>query len=151
MKQGPGAAATLTGRCHCGNLEVSFETGRRPADLTLRACACSFCRRHGARCVSDPEGAVRITVRDQARLTRYRFGLETADFLVCGACGVYLGAVITAGDSAYATLNINTFDAPEAFGAEAVPIDYDREGADQRRARRKAKWTPVLAIVEGSV
>jgi hypothetical protein len=44
--------------------------------------------------VSDRTGAVRILVHDPALLIRYGFGLRTADFLLCGRCGTYLGAVM---------------------------------------------------------
>ena len=37
----------LRGACHCGQVEVAFETAMSVADLPLRACGCSFCRRHG--------------------------------------------------------------------------------------------------------
>jgi hypothetical protein len=109
----------------------------------VRSCACSFCRRHGARCVSDPAGAVRILVHDPALLIRYRFGLRTAEFLVCGRCGTYLGAVMTAGGSAVATINVNSFDPPHPFERQGVPMRYDAESEPERRARRAAGWTPV--------
>jgi hypothetical protein len=139
-------ASRFAGRCHCGNLEVTFEPGSAPEDLVLRSCACSFCRRHGARCVSDPAGAVRILVHDPARLIRYGFGLRTAEFLVCGRCGTYLGAVMTEGGSAVATVNVNSFDRPHPFEREAVPVSYDDETEPERRARRAAGWTPVVAF-----
>jgi hypothetical protein len=136
----------FAGRCHCGNLEVSFEPRTAPEDLVVRSCACSFCRRHGARCVSDPAGAVRILVHDPALLIRYGFGLRTADFLVCGRCGSYLGAVMTDGGSAVATINVNSFDPPHPFEREGVPMRYDGETEPERRARRATGWTPVVAF-----
>ena len=87
----PRSEAPLTGRCHCGNLELSLETSVRPEELSLRADTCSFCRKHGARTTSDPSGRVVITVRHPGQLLRYRFGLETAVFLVCTR-GATLGA-----------------------------------------------------------
>jgi hypothetical protein len=116
----------------------------------VRRCACSFCRRHGARYVSDPEGGVRIRVRDPARLTRYRFGHKTADFLICGDCGVFLGAVMTEDGASSAVINVNIFEASEALGADPSTFDYDRENEAERQARRTARWTPVLGFVEGS-
>jgi hypothetical protein len=135
----------FAGRCHCGNLEVSFATSRAE-DLVVRSCACSFCRRHGARCVSDPAGAVRILVHDPSLLIRYRFGLRTAEFLVCGRCGSYLGALMQEGGAAVATLNVNNFDPPHPFERAGVPMRYDRESEPERRARRAAGWTPVVAF-----
>src|ERR1051326_1636781 len=101
---------TFSGRCHCGALEVLFETAAAPASLEPRACQCSFCVRHGARCVSDPNGRITLIVHghDREQLVRYRFGLRTADFLLCRTCGVYLGALLSEGPSAWATLNIHT-------------------------------------------
>ena len=88
----------LTGRCHCGNLVVEFDTAIPIAQLQLRADQCSFCRKHGARTTSDPNGRARISVRDPEQVIRYQFGLETADFLVCARCGIYVAAVLTSGD-----------------------------------------------------
>jgi len=136
------------GRCHCGNLEVTFEPRSAPAGLVVRSCACSFCRRHGTRCVSDPAGVVRIRVHDPALLIRYGFGLRTAEYLVCGRCGSYLGAVMTEGGSAVATINVNSFDPPHPFDREGVPVSYDAETEPARRARRAAGWTPVVAFEE---
>jgi hypothetical protein len=142
--------SAFTGRCHCGNLDVRFESRRPPDELFLRRCACSFCRRHAARYVSDPEGSVHIRVRDPDRLTRYRFGHETADFLICRGCGVFLGAVMAEDGASSAVINVNTFEDPEAFETDPASFDYDAEDKAQRLARRTGRWTPVVAFVEGS-
>jgi hypothetical protein len=96
----------LSGGCHCGNLALTFETARAPGELAVRACGCSFCRRHSVRAVSDPRGRVEFVVQDPLRLNRYRFVLGTAQFLVCRTCSVYVGALMADGGSAYATVNI---------------------------------------------
>jgi hypothetical protein len=137
----------LSGGCHCGNLELTFEAGRPPGELTVRACGCSFCRRHGVRPVSDPQGRIELVVHDPSQLIRYRFGLGTAEFLVCRRCGVYVGAVMAEAGSAYTTLNLNALARPEVFGTAAVPVSYDEESAAGRQARRRARWTPA-AVVE---
>jgi hypothetical protein len=140
---------TFSGRCHCGSLAISLETAKLPDELPLRACGCSFCRKHGARTTSDPKGRARIIVNDPARLIRYRFAQATADFLVCGACGVYVAAVLSDSGAAFAVLNVNAFDERERFAGEGQPVHYEGEGADARRARRRRQWTPV-AIVEAT-
>ncbi len=140
---GPPPMRRLVGGCHCGNLELVFETVRPPAELTVRACGCSFCRRHGGRTVSDPAGRVEVLVRDPAGLSRYRFGLGTAEFLVCRNCGVYVAAVMTEAGSAYAIVNVNALATPEVFAATTVPVSYDRESETERRARRRSRWSPA--------
>ena len=140
--------APLTGRCHCGNLELSLETSARPEELSLRADTCSFCRRHGARTTSDPSGRVVITVHHPDELLRYRFGLETADFLVCRRCGIYVAAVMSEGAGCWATVNVNILDAVDRLTQPATPVTYEGESAAARSARRKARWTPAVIVEE---
>jgi hypothetical protein len=136
----------LTGGCHCGNLELTFEATRDPGELTVRACGCSFCRRHGGRTISDPKGRVEFAIHDPALLSRYSFGLGTAQFLVCQTCGVYVGAVMADDGSAYAIININALQTPEVLAKAAVPVSYDHESATGRRTRRRALWTPATVV-----
>ncbi len=141
---------THRGRCHCGNIEVTFESEKSPEELAVRACGCSFCRGHGARTTTDRQGSARIEVADASRLSRYRFGLETADFLVCGDCGAYMGALFEDDDGrSWTTLNTRYFERPEAYAANPGPVDYEGESAEARRARRREMWTPVAAMREG--
>jgi len=102
----------LEGGCHCGNLAVTYRTGVAPEDATPRACQCSFCRKHRARAISDPDGSLEIRVGDASALTRYRFGTGCADFLVCTTCGVYVAAFMPDPDDArgVATLMANALD-----------------------------------------
>src|SRR5258708_2870964 len=129
--------ATLHGQCHCGNIEIAFTTALLPEQLRLRACACSFCRRHGARTTSDPSGRVEVTVHSGRKLIRYRFGLRTADFLLCRRCGVYVGAVIAIDGTWYATVNVNIFDPERSLGQEAMPASYEGETQSERLLRRR--------------
>ena len=146
---GPAPRLRLAGGCHCGNLELVFETAQAPAGLTVRACGCSFCRRHGSRTVSDPGGRVEILVHDPAELSRYAFGLGTAEFLVCRRCGVYVGAVMAEADAAWAIVNVNALATPEVFAEAAVPVSYDRESETERRARRQRPLDPGTVTEAG--
>jgi hypothetical protein len=110
--------------------------------MQVRADQCSFCRAHGGLTVSDPDGAVRIEAQGAA-LVRYRFGLKTADFLICGRCGVYVGVVCEVDGHQYAVVNINALKERAAFSTPPVPVNYDGEDVAARLARRKQRWTPV--------
>jgi len=138
----------IEGGCHCGNLGFVLETRLAPHEITLRACQCGFCRAHGARCASDPDGAASIRVLDPAALSRYRFGERSADFLVCARCGVYVGAVIEHAGERRATLNVGLV--PDlATAGPAVPVRYDDEGREARIERRLRVWTPVREMPDG--
>lgn len=141
-----GAPHLFEGGCHCGNIAFLFEASKPLDSLGLRACLCSFCRKHGARTTSDPHGSVKLHVRNEAKLARYRFGLKTADFLVCADCGVYVGAVLRDGGQSWMTVNANAFDDPPELGHHIVPHSFDHERSEARVARRKANWTPVTEI-----
>ena len=132
----------LRGACHCGQVEVAFETASPVADLPLRACGCSFCRRHGTKAVADPNGRLTISAPPNG-LNRYRFGLRTADYLICRNCGVYVAAVTTDGDKPRAIVIVNALDERDRFSREPIPVRYDAETREQRLARRRSAWMSV--------
>ena len=136
----------LEGRCHCGAVRYTFHASQPPAQWIVRACQCSFCRAHGARTTSDPNGLVTFEIADASKLERYRFGTKTTDFLICKGCGVYLAAALTSTRGQFATLNVNAIQSLPDL-AEAAPVSYDGESADQRKARREQRWTPVAKAV----
>ena len=136
-----------SGGCHCGALRIEFESAIAPEAMEVRACQCSFCRKHASLAVSDPEGSVRLILQDPTVVQRYRFGLATADYLLCGRCGVYVSAVIEEAGRHYAIVITNTLEGAERFSQTPMAVTYDAEDEAARRARRRAKWTPT-AIVE---
>jgi hypothetical protein len=129
------------GACHCGAIGYSYDTAMVPEAWTMRACACRFCRSHGAATTSDPAGALALDCRDPAALVRYRFGLRTADFWVCRSCGVYLAAVT--GDGRFGIVNTNALRERPAGLPPPSAVSYDGEDAAGRIERRHLRWTPV--------
>ena len=127
------------GSCHCGKIVVEFETAIAPSKMPLRACACSFCRRHRARSATDRNGRVTLIFREED-ISRYVFGLRTAEFIICRRCGVYVAAVM----DGFSTINVSALDDRDVFTRAATSEDYDGEFADQRVARRRANWTPTI-------
>jgi hypothetical protein len=125
------------GACHCGAIRIRFETAR---PLAPRACQCTFCRRHNARSVSDPDGEAVLSWSEEPIL--YRFESRAADYAICRRCGIYVGAMAEIEGRPLITLNLNAFDDPRPELA-AEPVSYDGEGAEQKAGRRSERWTPV--------
>jgi hypothetical protein len=122
--------------CHCAAYQARLFSD---AELRPRSCACGFCRRHGARTFSDPNGNVQFKTLG-AHV--YRFGFGVTDYLVCPTCGVYLGALMRVDGANLATLNLNCLiDQPPM--PEPVAVDYEGESVEERMARRRRNWTPV--------
>lgn len=132
----------LHGACHCGQVEVAFETALPLDRIEVRACQCSFCRSHGAKTVTDSTGSLTISAPAGA-LTRYRFGLRITDYLICNRCGAYVAAVMTDGVKELATLNVVGTRIDALSAREAKPAQLDNETADGRRERRRKAWTPT--------
>lgn len=80
---------------------------------------------------------------NERSVQRYRFGLRTADFLVCGKCGVYIAAMVVTPRGRFATLNINALE-EKLHVPEATSVSYEGESAGQRLHRRERSWTPVV-------
>jgi hypothetical protein len=123
---------------------LTLTLSRSPHETRLRACGCSFCRGHGTRTTSDPDGAVAISAADWSLVEPYRFGSATADFLICRRCGVYVGAVCDTPAGKRAVINTNTLATRALFTAAPVAVDHDGEAAGDRMARRAANWTPAV-------
>jgi hypothetical protein len=139
-------ACRYEGRCHCGNLALVFDASASLEALGLRADQCSFCRAHGARNTSDPKGSMSLCVRHADALVRYRFGLRTADFLICGRCGVYIGALMEDGGGSWFTVNVNALRPRPGDDFPIVPADYEGEDVAARIVRRRERWTPVITF-----
>ena len=128
------------GGCHCGNIQVWFETEISPADFKPRSCQCSFCRKHSTRALSDTNGNIHLSVTSKAELNRYKFGHNSAEFLICTRCGVYVSAYMPDGNKAYANVMANALRDHEAF-PPGIPINYGVENETNKLKRRRGVWS----------
>ena len=133
----------LEGACHCGAVKAAFTTALPVSGIEVRADQCSFCKARGAKTVSDPQGRL---VLHAARAHPYRFGLRTADFWVCDACGAYVAATTMVEGRTYGVLNVAGVGLTELARREAKPVNYDDEDASARNMRRAARWTPAEIV-----
>jgi hypothetical protein len=124
-------------------MKVAFETSLDPRNLPLRACQCSFCRRHAGVTTSDRAGRLVVEVGQPERLERYRFALGITDFLICRTCGVYVAAVMEIDGRSLGVLNVNVLDEREPFARAPTPMEYGTERVEEREARRVKVWMPV--------
>jgi hypothetical protein len=116
------------------------------AQLPVRTCGCRFCCKHGLLTTSDPQGEMDFISTDHTAILHYRFDTETADFLMCGRCGVYVGAQMEEAGRYYAIANLRTLEG-EGELRMVEPMDYSRESVSERRTRRASRWTPVRTPV----
>ena len=59
-----------------------------------------------------------------------------------------MGALLSQGQSARATLNIHTLDERHRFSAPVQAVSYDDEDEASRRERRLVRWTPAVLRFE---
>ena len=136
---------TYDGSCHCGALAVRFSSDKPLDALRVGRCACSFCRRHGARTLGDPAGSVEFR-GTPGRLSRYRFGLGITDYLLCAKCGTYVGAVMEEEGALIGIVNVNALNTRDSFDAAPALHNYDGENAERRRSRRRKFWMKATVI-----
>ena len=131
------------GRCHCGAVSARFETEVAAEAIDVRADQCSFCRRNGAKTVSDPAGKLRLRFRE-SDVERYRFGTRSADFIICRTCGSFIAATI----DGYGVLNVVGAGISALAERSARPVDYDGETLESRTERRRQRWTPLTLEID---
>ena len=136
---------TYPGSCHCGAVKIQLASDKKPAEMRIGRCACSFCRRHGARTMGDPGGSVEFRAAPNA-VSRYRFGLGITDYLLCGKCGTYVGAIMEDEGRSIGIVNVNTLDIRDTFDPAPPLHVYDGENAEKRRARRRKFWMKATLI-----
>ena len=138
--------STYAGQCFCGSIGYDFATSTPPAEWSIRACQCAFCRAHDALSTSDPAGELRFHAPKPENLQRYRFAMRTADFLLCRECGVYIGAVIETEQGRFGIINTHSLKETPGDIAAVAPISYDKEDKKGRVGRREERWTPVRHV-----
>ena len=136
----------IEGKCHCGNISYELTWPTEGAQIPVRACSCSFCTKHGGTYTSHPEAALRGTLHDQARVTRYSFGTRTAEFYICDGCGVVPFATSEIEGNLYAVVNVNCFEGIEPERLVRAVADFEGETTDSRLARRTRTWIPRVSI-----
>ena len=130
------------GSCHCGAVKIELTSAKQPAEMRIGRCACSFCRRHGARTMGDPGGSVAFHAAPGA-VSRYRFGLGITDYLLCARCGTYVGAIMEDEGRSIGIVNVNMLDIRDTFDPAPPLHVYDGENIEKRRARRRKFWMPA--------
>jgi hypothetical protein len=128
--------------CHCGNIRVALDWPASAPTIAARACGCAFCAKHGAAWTSHPHGRFHLSIADEGRTTRYRFGSKTADFHVCLTCGVVPIVTCTIEDARYAVFNVNAFADADPAQVVTAAANFEGEATGDRLARRKRNWTP---------
>ena len=132
------------GGCHCGALGIIYRTDIDPMEWRLRHDGCSFCRRHGVVGTSDPVGNVFVVIRDPSKVRHYRFAHRTADFLICGECGVFVAAITDTAQGRRAVINARVLDGVSLNWTLVADVHFDDESPPQRAERRSLHWTPVV-------
>ena len=132
------------GGCHCGAIKITYRTGIDPISWRLRHDGCSFCRRHGVVGTSDPAGNVSVAIEDPSKVRYYRFAHRTADFLICGECGVFVAAITDTAQGKRAVINARVLDGVSLDWASVADVHFDNESPPQRADRRSLHWTPVV-------
>ena len=141
----------IEGSCHCRNIRFTLAWDPDPAEIPARACDCSFCTKHGGLWTSNPRGVLRVTVREPASVTRYRFGTETAEFHVCARCGVAPVVTSEIEGRLHAVVSVHAFDNVDRSRIREAPASFEGEAIGDRLARRQRHWISDVAFIDAAV
>jgi hypothetical protein len=130
----------IRGKCHCGNISFSLTWEPEPKEITARACDCTFCQKHGGLWTSNPRGALEVRIDEADRVSRYAFGTETAEFLICARCGIVPVVTSRIDGRVYAVVSVNAFENVDPSLLRRAPMSFAGEQTDSRLERRKRNW-----------
>ena len=140
----------INGKCHCGNITLELEWDGDPREITVRACACSFCIKHAGIWTSNPSSRLAVIVSDPAFVSKYAFGTRTATFHVCSRCGSVPLVTSEIDNHLYAVVNVNVLENVDQSWLRRAAADFEGENVESRLARRKRNWIANVYITEGS-
>jgi hypothetical protein len=140
----------MSGGCHCGNIRVELQLPNPPGAYSPRACDCSFCRKHGAAYVSDPNGSLLVRVRDAQDRGSYRQGSGQAEFVLCRNCGVLVAVLLRNEGRVHGAVNANSLADTDAFGT-AQPVSPQKLSPTAKVQRWQDVWFSNILIVEPPV
>jgi hypothetical protein len=140
----------IHGSCHCANISFSLTWEPAPAQIQVRACGCSFCIKHGGVWTSNPNGALKVTVKTPALVSKYTFGTKTAEFHICTQCGVVPVVTSRIEGRLYAVVSVNAFEDVEPSLLQRASASFDGESEEKRLARRKLNWIANVEIADGN-
>ena len=130
----------IDGKCHCGNISFALEWKPAPSEIPARACACTFCMKHGGVWTSCPAGSLAVSIKEPASVSRYVFGTKTATFHVCAKCGVAPVVTSEIEGRTYGVVNVNAFEGVDPSMIRRASMTFDGETEETRLARRKRNW-----------
>lgn len=133
------------GGCHCGNITFEMELTQETGSYSPRACDCVFCRKQGAAYISDHNGKLTLSVKNQDDLSKYRQGSGIAEFLSCKKCGVLIGACYEKEGQLFAAINSKAVDNDTHFG-EATVVSPKRLNDRERTQRWRDIWFSDVQI-----
>ncbi len=138
----------IHGRCHCGNIAFNLSWDPAPTEIQARACSCSFCVKHGGVWTSNPNGTLKVTMKDPALVSKYTFGTKTAEFHACTQCGVVPLVTSHIDGRLYAVVSVNALEGVEPSLLRRASASFDSESEEKRLARRKANWIANVEFVD---
>jgi hypothetical protein len=136
----------IHGGCHCGNITFHLTWDPEPREIPARACDCTFCTKHGGVWTSNPKGALRVEVKEPARVSKYEFGTRTATFHICSSCGVVPLVTSELDGRTYAVVSVNAMNGLDPALIKRAPISFDGEALASRLERRKRSWIPDVTF-----
>jgi hypothetical protein len=139
----------IQARCHCGNISLQLDWPGEPLEIPVRACACSFCVKHGGVWTAHPEARLTIDIADAALVSRYAFGTRTAHFHICARCGAVPVVTSEIEGRQHAVVNVNTFENVDPSRLRRATADFEGESVEARLARRQRNWIADVRLSKG--
>jgi hypothetical protein len=137
----------IRGRCHCGNIAFTLDWKPEPTGIPARACTCTFCRKHGGVWTSNPGGSLEVVIAEPSLVSKYEFGTGTAQFHICGRCGVVPVVTSLIDGRLYAVVSVNAFEQVDPSLLRPASATFDGEDETARLARRKRNWIADVRMV----
>lgn len=129
----------VLGGCHCRNIAFEAEMTKEPSAYNPRSCDCKLCASHGASYASDSRGTLKIRIKNNDEVSKYRQGSKIADFLICKNCGVMTNVIYEEEGVLFGSINVRATVNYGSFG-EGLHAHLSQLSDEERIKRWKNIW-----------
>jgi len=144
-EHGETGVSTLKGSCYCGNIAVKLDTQQTPSELAPRACDCDFCTMNGAAWISAPDGKLEIEIQNEAAISLFEQGSESARFWLCQRCGVVTAVTCDIDGVRKGAVNAQVMADKDAFAA-ATAASPKLLSKEKKLARWDKLWISSVTV-----
>ena len=127
--------------CTCQTITLNVDLPLPLNQYSPRACDCTFCTERGLAYISDPNGVMRFSPREQ--LDSFQQGSEQATFWACKACSDFVAVTFLSNGVEKGAACAGVLNGKYAL-QECIPASPKKLTGPEKAERWSTLWSTII-------